>query len=77
MVQLQAVFSDNKIIRRINFMKIYSVTVFKLGADSPTTFYFKNEEKAQVCYHTFRRADDIISFEDDNFPLDMLDDYAF
>lgn len=58
-------------------MKIYSVTVFKLGADSPTTFYFKNEEKAQVCHNEYDRADDIISFEDDDFPMDMLSDYAF
>ncbi len=58
-------------------MKIYSVKVFKLGADSPTEFYFKNEDKAKACHNEYDRADDIVTFEDDNFPLDMLSDYVF
>lgn len=58
-------------------MKIYGVKVFPLGADSPTTFYFESEEKAKVCYNAYDRADDITSFDDDEFPLDMLSDYAF
>lgn len=58
-------------------MKIYGVKVFPLGADSPTTFYFQNEEKAKSCYNAYQRADDITTFEDDDFPLDMLSDFAF
>lgn len=58
-------------------MKIYGVKVFQMGADSPTTFYFKNEEKANACHDMYDRADDIITFDDDDFPLDMLSDNAF
>lgn len=58
-------------------MKIYGVKVFPLGADSPTTFYFKNEEKAKVCSNVYDRSDDIIMFDDDDFPLEMLSDCEF
>lgn len=58
-------------------MKIYGVKVFQVGADSPTTFYFINEDKAEICYNTYDRADNIITFENDDFPLDMLSDCAF
>lgn len=58
-------------------MKIYGVKVFPLGADSPTTFYFENEEKAKVCSNAYDRSDDIIMFDDDDFPLEMLSDCEF
>lgn len=59
-------------------MKIYGVKVFPLGADSPTTFYFKNKDRAQACCDAYQRVDDIAEFNaDDNFPLDMLSDEAF
>lgn len=58
-------------------MKIYGVKVFPLGAESPTTFYFKNEEKAIACQNAHQRADNIITFDDDEFPLDMLSDHEF
>ena len=55
-------------------MKIYAVKVFVLGADSPTTFYFKNRDKAKSCYDAYQRADNIEEFEADDFPLEMLSD---
>lgn len=58
-------------------MKIYAVKVFQLGADSPSTFYFEDDNKAKECYNAYERADDIVSFDDEEFPLDMLSDYAF
>lgn len=58
-------------------MKIYGVKVYQLGADDSRTLYFRNEENAIACQNAYQRADDIINFEADDFPLDMLNDCAF
>ena len=58
--------------------KAYVVKVAVLGADSPKTFYFRNEKAAKACYDEYERADDIESFmADDDFPEDMLSDECF
>lgn len=58
-------------------MKIYGCKVFPLGADSPKTFYFESEEKANACYNAYERSDGIIVFDDNCFPAEMLSDWAF